>query len=91
MLNWALNWNTQVRYLKVVEIEMMLASGEIRTYSNMSYAEEFQAVLCSLGSLGVIVAVRFQCEELFKLEQFQYPMEFKDVTEFWLKLINEFF
>ena len=58
----------------------MLASGEIRTYSKKSYADEFPAVLCSLGSLGVILAVKFQCEELFKLEQFQYPMDFKDVT-----------
>lgn len=58
---------------------MLLASGELKTYSKTSNPEEFGAVLCSLGCLGIIVAVEIQCEPAFKLEQIEYPAKLEDV------------
>ena len=60
---------------------MMLASGEIKTYSKMSNSEEFGAVLCSLGCLGIILSVKIQCEPAFKLEQIEYPAKLEDVLQ----------
>jgi L-gulonolactone oxidase len=63
----------------VIEIEMMLASGEIRTFSRTSNSHEFPAVACSLGCLGVILSVKIQCEPLFKLEHIEYGAKLEDM------------
>lgn len=55
----------------------MLASGEIRTYSDRN--DELKAVLCSLGCLGIILSVTVQCEPVFKLEQTEFPAKLEDV------------
>ncbi|CAF0725327.1 unnamed protein product [Brachionus calyciflorus] len=63
----------------VREIEMILASGKIKTYSKTQNSEEFGAVLCSLGCLGVILTVTIECEPAFKLEQIEFPAKLEDV------------
>lgn len=55
----------------------MLASGEIRTYSDRN--DEFKAVLCSLGCLGIILSVTVQCEPAFKLDQTEFSAKLEDV------------
>lgn len=65
---------------------MMLASGEIRTFTNEQ--SELKAVACSLGALGIILTVKIQCEKLFKLEQIEYSAKLDDViTQMNLKYI----
>ncbi len=66
---------------KIVEVEMLLASGEIVKYSATKNAEYFQAVLVSIGSLGVILNVTLQCEKAFKLRQVQYDARLDDVRK----------
>lgn len=66
----------------VTEVEMLLASGEVKTYSRTSNPEEFPAVLCSLGCLGIILTARIQCEKLFNLEQIEYAIKLEDVKSF---------
>jgi FAD/FMN-containing dehydrogenase len=65
---------------KIVEVEMMLASGEIKCYNQSS--DEFPAILCSLGCLGVILSMTVQCEKKFKLEQIEYCGRLEDVKLF---------
>ncbi|CAF0889707.1 unnamed protein product [Brachionus calyciflorus] len=65
----------------VTEIEMILASGEIKTYSKNSNADQFGAILCSLGCLGIILSVTIQCEKSFKLEQIEYPGRLEEMLE----------
>lgn len=90
----------------VLEVEIMLASGELRTYSasqsltkskknkkennnddedEQENAEddnnEFNAIVCSLGCLGVIVSVKLQCEKSFRLEQIEVGAKLEDVLQ----------
>jgi len=65
----------------VLEIDLMLANGEIRTYSRMSHSEHFPAVLFSLGCFGIILAVKIQCEPAFNLEQIEFPAKLDDVLQ----------
>ena len=58
---------------------MLLASGEIKTYSREKNADVFPAVLCSLGCLGIILTAKIQCEKAFQLEQMEYPAKLEDV------------
>ena len=58
---------------------MMLANGEIKTYSNEDNSSEFKAVVLSLGCLGIILVVKLQCEKAFNLEQIEYAAKLEDV------------
>ena len=61
---------------------MLLASGEIQTYSKEKNSDLFPAVLCSLGCLGIILTATIQCEKAFRLEQIEYPAKLDDVNHF---------
>ena len=63
----------------MTEIEVLLASGEIKVYSNSSNPETFPAFLCSLGALGIILTATIQCEKFFKLHNSQYSAILDDV------------
>ena len=63
----------------VLEVELMSASGELIKYSSSS--NEFGAVTCSLGALGVIVSVTLQCELAFRLEQIEVGAPLEDVLQ----------
>lgn len=88
----------------VLEVEIMLASGELRTYSvskSLSKSKkskkvdndedenenadddnnEFNAIVCSMGCLGVIVSVKLQCEKSFRLEQIEVGAKLEDVLQ----------
>ncbi len=64
---------------KIIEVEMLLASGEIKTYSRESNSDLFPAILCSLGCLGIILTAKIQCEKAFRLEQIEYSAKLEDV------------
>lgn len=61
----------------VTEIDMLLASGEVKSYNRQS--EIFPALLCSLGCLGIILNVTIQCEPAFRLEQIEYGAKLEDI------------
>jgi L-gulonolactone oxidase len=62
---------------------MLLASGEIRTYSRESNSDLFPAILCSLGCLGIILTAKIQCEKAFRLEQIEYSAKLEDVCDLY--------
>ncbi|KAI3379880.1 hypothetical protein SNEBB_002274 [Seison nebaliae] len=52
----------------VLQYDVMLSNGEIKTL-NPSDGDEFLALGCHLGCLGVILRVKLQVEERFKLSE----------------------
>ena len=64
---------------KVVALELMTASGELIYCSREKNKEIFLAALCSLGALGVIVSVTWQCEPAFKLHETHKPLTLEEV------------
>jgi L-gulonolactone oxidase len=54
-----------------------MANGDIKVFNNKS--EEFQAILCSLGCLGILLKITIQCESAFKLEQIETSAKLEDV------------
>ena len=53
--------------VQVVELELLTAQGEVLLCSPEENPEIFRAAQCSIGALGVIVTLTFQCEPQFKL------------------------
>ena len=53
----------------MVSLELMTASGEIIHCSRHDNKEIFAAALCSLGALGIILSLTWQCEPAFRLCQ----------------------
>ena len=51
----------------VVEIEMVLADGSVRTITRDDPSDLLQAACLSLGCLGMIYSITFQCVPMFKL------------------------
>ncbi|XP_035667342.1 L-gulonolactone oxidase-like [Branchiostoma floridae] len=57
---------------KVLEMTMMTASGEVLRLSREENKEVFLTALVGLGSLGIILTVKIQCEPAFNLHQVQF-------------------
>ena len=59
----------------------MDALGNVRTLTKAEgeVNDEFHASVVGLGCLGVILSVRFQCEESFNLEQIVFPGKLEHV------------
>lgn len=62
----------------------MTASGEIIHCSRRQNKEIFLAALCSLGAVGIILTVTWQCEPAFRLHQQSEP---KLLEEVWFKVV----
>ena len=58
---------------------MMLPSGEIVHITRES--DLYRAACVSLGSLGVILRLTFQCEPAFRLHQSQHPAKLSHVSK----------
>lgn len=65
----------------VVALEIMTSSGEVIECSEEVNRDIFYAARVSLGALGVILTITFQCEPEFKLERNTYPAKLQDVLE----------
>lgn len=65
----------------VVALELMTAGGELIYCSREKNKEIFLAALCSLGALGVIVSVTWQCEPAFKLHEIHKPLTLEEMLE----------
>jgi len=61
----------------ISELEILMANGDIKVFNSNS--DEFQAFLCSLGCLGILLNVTIQCEPAFKLEQIETSAKLEDV------------
>lgn len=55
-------------------------TGEVIHCSQAENKDIFSACCCHLGLLGVIVAVKFQCEPAFNLIQRQFPCTFDNLV-----------
>ncbi|XP_074659920.1 L-gulonolactone oxidase-like isoform X1 [Tubulanus polymorphus] len=65
----------------VLEIDLMTSDGEIIHCSRDENKDVFLAACCSLGSLGVIIRAKIQCEPIFNLQRITYPVKLDDVLE----------
>jgi len=63
----------------VVELELITSSGTELTCSRKENTDVFLAALCSLGALGVISTVTFQCEHSFHLDAVRFPLPIESV------------
>jgi len=73
-------------YTYVLEMEMLCADGTTVTLRSRDEEDEekadlFRAAQLGLGSLGIILWVRLQCESAFNLHQAQFPLTLKDAIE----------
>jgi L-gulonolactone oxidase len=67
----------------------MDATGTVRKYSKSDNLEdEFNAVVVNLGSLGIILSIKIQCEKAFNLEQIEYPAKLEHVRIFQIRKIK---
>ena len=71
---------------QVVDLELMLSSGEIIKVSNTENAELLPVVSLILGSVGVILSITFQCERAFNLHWKQYPDTLGNVSFCFVKI-----
>uniref|UniRef100_T1JBA5 L-gulonolactone oxidase n=1 Tax=Strigamia maritima TaxID=126957 RepID=T1JBA5_STRMM len=65
----------------VVSMEILTSAGEIIEVSRDNDLELFQAACCSLGALGIIISITYQCEKAYSLELNQYPCPLHTVLE----------
>jgi len=72
----------------VVELEIILAGGSEVRCSRQENSDIFLAALCSLGALGVISTITFQCEHTFQLDAVQYPLPIDTVLSDINKIIS---
>ena len=72
-------------FLQVLELELITAAGDIITCSSTENTDLFRAAACSLGALGVITAVKFQCEPAFRL--ISWPATLDEVRIFQFDII----
>jgi L-gulonolactone oxidase len=57
----------------VIELQLVLASGDVVIASNSQNSDIFKAVLCSMGCLGIITAVTLQVVPAFDLHAKEQP------------------
>lgn len=62
----------------------MCADGELLAINMNDNADLFHAACLGLGALGIIVAVKLQCEPAFRLHQIQYGLPLTDVRKYLL-------
>ena len=63
----------------ITEIELITADGNMHTLSPQQDSAAFDAACVSLGSLGVIYSLTFQCEKLYKLYYHQKKMSLDEL------------
>ena len=59
--------------IQVEEIELLLASGVVKTLTRDNDEDLFRAASVALGTLGIILSVKLKVEPAFKLEHTQTP------------------
>ena len=57
----------------------MTANGKIMHCSRSQNKDIFLAALCSLGAVGIILTVTWQCEQAFRLLQLSEPKPLEEV------------
>jgi len=57
----------------VIELQLVLASGEVVTASQTQNSDIFKAVLCSMGCLGIVTAVTMNVVDAFDLHAKEEP------------------
>lgn len=79
--------------MKVTEITMMLASGEVKTFSKQDNLTIFNAVRCSLGHLGIVLNVELQCEALWNFKHIEFGVKLDNLFGYMDSHLNrsEFF
>jgi hypothetical protein len=69
--------------LQVLEVDLLCADGRLLTVNEENNADLFRAARIGLGALGIIVALKIQCEPAFRLHQVEYGLPLADVRK-WL-------
>lgn len=63
---------------QIVNLTLINGNGELVQVDREKDGDLFKAALVGLGALGIISRVTIQCEKLFNLEEFAYPLEFEE-------------
>lgn len=63
----------------IVELQLLLASGELVTCSRKHKTDLFLAALCSFGALGIITGAVIQCVPAFDIRATESPARLSDV------------
>lgn len=61
-------------------------ASTVLTITADSHPDHFQAALCGLGTLGIIVEMEIQCEPTFKLEEETWCISIADFRRDWKRL-----
>lgn len=65
----------------VLELRLVVPSGDIVICSRDAHSELFLSALCGIGALGIIVQVKLQVTAKFYLHQLSYPSNLDHVLE----------
>jgi len=74
---------------QILALTLVNGKGELVSLDHEKDADLFKAAQVSLGALGIISTVTIQCEELFNLEEFAYPVEFDEGVKRIPELLKE--
>ena len=72
-------YNLLILITKITEITMLLASGKIKSFSKTENPIIFDAVRCSLGYLGIILNVEFECEVLCNFKHIEFGVKLENL------------
>eukprot|EP00057_Strongylocentrotus_purpuratus_P008922 XP_011663396.1 PREDICTED: L-gulonolactone oxidase isoform X2 [Strongylocentrotus purpuratus] len=74
-------YNHGIMATTIVSLELLTGSGEVLPCSDSENPDVFNAALCGLGALGIILTVTIQCEPAFRLHEIQTSTTLDDVLD----------
>lgn len=72
----------------VLDLTLVHADGSVRTYTEAD--PEFSALRCSLGCLGAIYSITFQCEPLYSIEEVKMDTTWKEFAAQLPSILEEY-
>ena len=60
-------------------MELMTANGDVINCSREENEDVFLCALCSIGAMGVVLSMTWQCEPAFRLHQKLHPFTLNEV------------
>ncbi|KZT53648.1 L-gulonolactone/D-arabinono-1,4-lactone oxidase [Calocera cornea HHB12733] len=74
-------WTFAAMSASILELELLIADGSRIVCSNQSRIDIYKATLCGLGATGIILRVKLQVEDAFRLAEKKEAVSFDSVIE----------
>lgn len=71
----------------IIDITLVLANGTIKKFTKKD--KDFSAMITSLGALGAIYSVTFECEPFYKVKHVRQDMSIEQFIKSYKKLIKD--